>query len=171
MKQDEEAKKAGDDKLLPREEVPRDAKPGEVQFYREVHDTDIVPGDDSDRAVMTKAQQVYQDLYGHKTGFVPLRRDLYENLLRKENNRAARQDFFESLDDLPEKMTVPTEEAISTVDLNDLFVKIELRAVLKIRLMFTQWVQQLVQNTVSQFTEQFATTDEIGDDDVAMKSK
>ena len=38
------------------------------------------------------------DLYGHKTGFVPIRRDLYENLLRKENNRAVQKDMFESLD-------------------------------------------------------------------------
>lgn len=72
---------------------------------------------------------------------MPIRRDLYENLLRKENNRAARQDFFETLDDLPEKITVPTDETIRLVELNELYVKIELRAILKIRVMFMQWVQ------------------------------
>jgi len=71
---------------------------------------------------------------------MPIRRDLYENLLRKENNRAARQDFFEALDDLPDKITVPTDETIRLVDLNELFVKIELRAILKIQIMFQQWV-------------------------------
>lgn len=81
------------------------------------------------------------ELYGHKTGFLPIRRDLYENLLRKENNRVAKEEFFESIDDLASKMTVPTDEAVSKVDLNELFVKIELRAVLKIRLLFTQWAQ------------------------------
>jgi hypothetical protein len=70
---------------------------------------------------------------------LPLRRDLYENLLRKENNRVAREEFFEPLDDLTSKITVPTDEAINKVDLNELFVKIELRAVLKIRLLFMQW--------------------------------
>ena len=49
--------------------------------------------------------------------------------------------IFESIDDLASKMTVPTDEAVSKVDLNELFVKIELRAVLKIRLLFTQWAQ------------------------------
>ena len=83
-------------------------------------------------------------MYGHKTGFAPVCRDLYENLLRKENNRAARSDFFESLDDLKDKITVPTDEAVSAIDLNELFVKIELRAVLKIRVIFTQWAQSLV---------------------------
>ena len=62
---------------------------------------------------------------------------MYENLLRKENNRVARQeDFFEALDDLPDKITVPTEEVIKGIDVNELFVKIELRAVLKIRILF-----------------------------------
>ena len=62
---------------------------------------------------------------------------MYENLLRKENNRVARQeDFFEALDDLPDKITVPTEEVVRGIDVNELFVKIELRAVLKIRILF-----------------------------------
>ena len=62
---------------------------------------------------------------------------MYENLLRKENNRVARQeDFFEALDDLPEKITVPTEDIVRGIDINELFVKIELRAVLKIRILF-----------------------------------
>lgn len=87
----------------------------------------------------TRKEQVFAEIYGHKTGFAPVRRDLYENLLRKENNRAARSDFFESLDDLKEKITVPTDEAVNAIDLNELFVKIELRAVLKIRVLFTQW--------------------------------
>lgn len=46
----------------------------------------------------TQKTQVYQDLYGHKTGFMPLRRDLYANLLNKENNRVAKASFFEQLD-------------------------------------------------------------------------
>ena len=67
---------------------------------------------------------------------------MYENLLRKENNRVARQeDFFEALDDLPEKITVPTEDVVRGIDINELFVKIELRAVLKIRILFQQWAQ------------------------------
>lgn len=70
---------------------------------------------------------------------MPVRRDLYESLLRKENNRAAKADFFESLDDLKDKITVPTDDVISSIDLNELFIKIELRAVIKIRLVFTQW--------------------------------
>jgi len=68
---------------------------------------------------------------------LPVRRDLYENLLRKENNRVAREEFFESLEDLASKMTVPTDQALSKVDLSELFVKIELRAVLKIQLLFS----------------------------------
>lgn len=78
-----------------------------------------------------------------------MRRDLYESLLRKENNRAARAEFFESLDELKDKITVPTDELISSIDVNELFVKIELRAVIKIRLVFTKWTQQLVSNTLS----------------------
>lgn len=66
----------------------------------------------------------------------------------KENNRAAQRQFFEPLDDLADKITVPTEDAISKVNLNELFVKIELRAVLKIRLLFMQWAQELVYNTI-----------------------
>jgi len=68
---------------------------------------------------------------------LPVHRDLYENLLRKENNRVAREEFFESLEDLASKMTVPTDQALSKVDLSELFVKIELRAVLKIQLLFS----------------------------------
>ena len=67
---------------------------------------------------------------------------MYENLLRKENNRVARQeDFFEALDDLPDKITVPSEEVVRGIDVNELFVKIELRTVLKIRILFQQWAQ------------------------------
>ena len=85
-----------------------------------------------------------------------MRRDLYDNLLRKENNRAARAEFFEPLDDLKDKITVPTDEALNLINLNELFVKIELRAVIKIRLIFTQWAHSLVSNTVAQFNENFA---------------
>ena len=67
-----------------------------------------------------------------------------------------RKDFFEELEDIPDKMTVPTDDAISAVDLSELFVKIELRAVLKIRLLFMQWAQSLVHNTVVEFKQQFA---------------
>ena len=99
---------------------------------------------------------MFADLYAHKTGFIPVRRDLYENLLRKENNRAARADFFEPLDELKDKITTPTDDALELVDLNELFVKIELRAVLKIRVVFTQWAHSLVSNTISSFRENFA---------------
>ena len=95
---------------------------------------------------------MFADLYAHKTGFVPVRRDLYENLLRKENNRAAKAEFFEPLDELKDKISVPTDDALNLIDLNELFVKIELRAVLKIRLVFSQWAQSLVSNTISQFS-------------------
>ena len=61
---------------------------------------------------------------------------------------ARQSDFFEPLDELKDEITVPTDEALSAVDVNELFVKIELRAVLKIRLMFMQWTHQLVHNTV-----------------------
>ena len=123
----------------------------------EVRDAEMLCEDESvgspeqDSSSCQKSQ-VYLELYGHKTGFLPIRRDLYENLLRKENNRVAKEEFFESIDDLASKMTVPTDEAVSKVDLNELFVKIELRAVLKIRLLFTQWAQQLIHNTVSQIS-------------------
>ena len=70
---------------------------------------------------------------------MPQRRDLYENLLKKENNRAARAAIFENLDDLQNKIVIPTDEILSAIDFNELFIKIELRAVLKIRLVFMQW--------------------------------
>ena len=111
---------------------------------------------DSDNQVPRK-EQVFAELYSHKTGFIPVRRDLYENLLRKENNRAARADFFEPLDDLKDKITAPTDDAIDLVDLNELFVKIELRAVLKIRMVFTQWAHSLISNTISSFKQNFAS--------------
>ena len=47
---------------------------------------------------------------------------------------------------------MPTDDAIAKVNLNELFVKIELRAVLKIRLLFMQWAQELVYNTVKQIS-------------------
>ena len=98
---------------------------------------------------------MYQDLYGHKTGFMPEKRDLYANLLHSENNRVGRQEFFEPLETLVDKMTVPTEEALDKVDLNEMFVKIELRAVFKIRMMFIKWAQSLVHSSLVQFEDGF----------------
>ena len=59
--------------------------------------------------------------------------------------------MFESLDnpeDLDSKMTVPSENNLSLVDLNELFAKIELRSVLKIKVLFMKWVTELVSNTI-----------------------
>ena len=90
-----------------------------------------------------------EDLYGHKSGFVPVRRDLYENLLRSENTRAARRSMFEDVDDLSDKITVPTDSMLNSIDISELFVKIEMRAVLKIRILFAKWAQNLVHNSLA----------------------
>ena len=94
-------------------------------------------------------QKVMEDLYGHKSGFVPVRRDLYENLLRSENTRAARRSMFEDVDDLSDKITVPTDSMLNSIDISELFVKIEMRAVLKIRILFAKWAQNLVHNSLA----------------------
>ena len=52
------------------------------------------------------------------------------------------------MDSLKTKMVVPTASTLSKIDLNELFVKIELRAVFKIKIVFMKWFQNLVQNTV-----------------------
>ena len=162
MKQEEEEKKE-DLKALTHADSPSIDNRESPSFFAEVRDADIVPSFyAADSAVPTRNQQVFQDLFGHKTSFVPLRRDLYESLLRKDNHRAGKAEFFEALDDIPDRMTVPTDQTLNQIDLNELFVKIELRAVLKIRLLFTQWVQQLVSNTLGQFDEHFAASTETG---------
>ena len=43
---------------------------------------------------------------------------------------------------------IPTAATLSKIDLNELFVKIELRAVLKIKIVFMKWFQELVHNTI-----------------------
>ena len=114
-------------------------------------DVDMLPSENDqsgENKPISKKDEVFRGLYGHKTGFLPLRRDLYENLLMVENNRVAKAKFFEPLDDLADKIVVPTEDTLALVDFNELFVKIELRSVLKIRLLFMQWAQELVHNTV-----------------------
>lgn len=83
--------------------------------------------------------------------------------------------MFEDLDELRDKITVPTDQVLNSIDINELFVKIELRAVLKIRLLFAQWAQNLVHNSVAQFNDAFvagtatnAQTQETNSD-IAMK--
>ena len=50
-------------------------------------------------------------------------------------------------------MTVPSENNLSLVDLNELFAKIELRSVLKIKVLFMKWVTELVSNTIDQASQ------------------
>jgi len=47
--------------------------------------------------------------------------------------------LFEEIEDLSDKITIPTNSMLNAIDVNELFVKIELRAVLKIRIMFAKW--------------------------------
>jgi len=58
--------------------------------------------------------------------------------------------MFEDLDSLKDKIIVPTSKTLSKIDMNELFVKIEFRAVLKIKIVFMKWFQDLVQNTIFQ---------------------
>jgi len=44
--------------------------------------------------------------------------------------------MFEDVEDLRDKITIPTDDVLNSIDINELYVKIELRAVLKIRLLF-----------------------------------
>ena len=53
-------------------------------------------------------------------------------------------------------MTVPTDEVLNAIDMNEIFVKIEIRAVLKIRLLFMQWAQGLVRSSLHQFSDLFS---------------
>jgi hypothetical protein len=78
-------------------------------------------------------------LYGHKTSFLPEKRDMYTNLHQSKNNRCGKQKHFEELDVLKDRIVVPDHSTLSMVDYNEIFVKIELRAVMKIRLLFMQW--------------------------------
>ena len=47
---------------------------------------------------------------------------------------------------MKERIVVPTPAKLDQIDVNELFVKIEFRAVVKIRLLFSYWFQQLAQN-------------------------
>ena len=72
--------------------------------------------------------------------------------MRSDNTRAAKRSMFEEMDDLVDKITVPTDSMLNSIDVNELFVKIEMRAVLKIRILFAKWAQNLVHNSVTQFS-------------------
>jgi hypothetical protein len=71
---------------------------------------------------------------------------MYTNLHQAENNRFAKQSHFESLKTLTDRMLVPTPTQLAQIDVNELFVKIEFRAITKIRLFFMEWFQQLAEN-------------------------
>ena len=58
--------------------------------------------------------------------------------------------MYEDLDTLKTKLIAPTDATLSKIDMEELYVKIELRAVLKIKILFMKWFQDLVQNTVYQ---------------------
>ena len=56
--------------------------------------------------------------------------------------------MFEEIDDLQTKLVIPTDNVLSAINVNELFIKIELRAVLKIRLLFAHWAQNVIQNSL-----------------------
>ena len=64
---------------------------------------------------------------------------MYASIHQKDQNRFASNDKFEDLDSLKSKIIIPTASTLSKIDLNELFVKIELRAVLKIKILFMKW--------------------------------
>ena len=92
---------------------------------------------------------MFDDLFGHKTSFLPKQRNMYFNLHQTDNNRFGKQQYFEDLETLQERIVVPTEDRLNMVDMRELFVKIEFRAVMKIKLVFMMWFHQLTQNTLN----------------------
>ena len=58
-------------------------------------------------------------------------------------NRYAQDSLYEDIDSLKSKIIVPTDAILSKIDMEELYVKIELRAVLKIKIMFMKWFQDL----------------------------
>lgn len=103
-----------------------------------------------EQAETSAVQQVYKDLHGHKETFLPLKRDLYASIHQSDLNRFAQSGMYEDLDALKTKLIAPTDATLSKIDMEELYVKIELRAVLKIKILFMKWFQDLVQNTVYQ---------------------
>lgn len=47
--------------------------------------------------------------------------------------------MYEDLDTLKTKLIAPTDATLSKIDMEELYVKIELRAVLKIKILFMKW--------------------------------
>ena len=91
----------------------------------------------------SSVKQVFMDLHGHKETFLPLKRDLYASIHQHDMNRYAQNSLYEDLDSLKSKIIVPTDAILSKIDMEELYVKIELRAVLKIKIMFMKWFQDL----------------------------
>lgn len=97
---------------------------------------------------LNEMRRLDKDFNGHIQGFLPDKRDLYRFLRLDDLNRHGQRDKFMSLDEVSAEITLPIDENLLQVDFADLFTKIEMRATIKIRLMFFQWFENLVQNTL-----------------------
>ena len=94
----------------------------------------------------TEAEIAYKKMYGHKEGFLPTKRNLYEALDSQEGYHrfGQRKHFMDPFsEDVQNLLTLPLEENLDEeVDFAQLFAETEFEAVMKIKLKFFEWFKQ-----------------------------
>jgi len=100
-----------------------------------------------EHGVVREQSSVRRDIYGHKERMLPTARNLYLNLYFPELSRFGQDYHFMAVDELAGKMT-QLDKKLQRLDLAELFVSIEFRAVLKIRHRFCTWFERVVTQTL-----------------------
>ena len=95
---------------------------------------------------MAKADRLRNELYGHKESFLPEKRNLYKSLYYGDIHRFGQRDLFMQPEELVGRITVPTEENLSKINFAELYVKYEFKAVLKIKMQFFKWFEDLIKS-------------------------
>ena len=85
-------------------------------------------------------------MYGYKESFLPPKRNLYHSLYKGDLHRYGQRQHFIEPSELKSMITVPTEENLQKVSFAELYVQYEFKAVMKIKLEFFKWFEEMIKN-------------------------
>lgn len=89
-----------------------------------------------------------KELYDHKQTFLPQKRNLYKSLYEGDLHRFGKKDCFIDPESIRSLITVPTEENLKKINMAELYVKLEFKAVMSIKVKFFKWFEELIKSYV-----------------------
>lgn len=115
---------------------------------RSIKDIKDVIANKEEEKTTSKAEKISNEMFGHKETFLPAKRNLYKSLYYGDQHRFGQKELFIKPEELVGMITVPTEENLSKINFAELYVKQEFKAVMKIKLQFFKWFEDLIKNII-----------------------